>query len=79
MQINDVFESVVKQTEGKFIYLKAGADLNNGQVKQTLELLIQAGLVYPVTHSSTNRIPLGAEAIYTVHEGNKLKTDGDNK
>jgi len=62
LRINDVFESVVKQTEGKFIFEKVGAGLNNGQVKQALELLIMAGLVYPITHTAANGIPLGAEA-----------------
>jgi predicted AAA+ superfamily ATPase len=62
LRINDVFASVVKQAEGKFIYEKVGGGLNNGQVKQALELLIMAGLVYPVTHSAANGIPLGAEA-----------------
>jgi len=30
-------------------------------VKQALDLLIMAGLVYPVTHTAANGIPLGAE------------------
>jgi len=61
MRITEVFESVVKQSEGKFIFEKAGLGLNNAQVKQALELLIMAGLVYPVTHTAANGIPLGAE------------------
>jgi predicted AAA+ superfamily ATPase len=59
--IENVFESVAKQIEGKFIYEHV-LNLNNSQVKQSLELLIMAGLVIPVTHSSANGIPLGAEA-----------------
>ncbi|MDP2115659.1 MAG: DUF4143 domain-containing protein, partial [Bacteroidota bacterium] len=31
------------------------------QIKEALELLIMAGLVIPVTHTSANGIPLGAE------------------
>lgn len=61
MRIAEVFESVVKQSEGKFIFEKAGVGLNNAQVKQALELLIMAGLVHPVTHTAANGIPLGAE------------------
>lgn len=61
LRVVEVFESVVKQAEGKFVFEKAGVGLNNAQVKQTLELLIMAGLVYPVTHTAANGIPLGAE------------------
>lgn len=61
LRIAEVFESVARQSEGKFIYEKAGAGLNNAQVKQALELMIMAGLVHPVTHTAANGIPLGAE------------------
>ena len=60
-RIREVFESVSHQAEGKFVYEKASENSNNMQVKQALELLILAGLVYPVTHTSANGIPLGAE------------------
>jgi len=59
--IKNVFESVVNQIDGKFVYERV-IQLNNSQVKQSLELLIMAGLVIPVTHSGANGIPLGAEA-----------------
>jgi len=61
LRINEVFESVVRQAEGKFVYEKAATQASNSQVKQALEMLIMAGLVYPVTHTSANGIPLGAE------------------
>ena len=60
-RLNEVFESVAHQAEGKFVYEKAGIQVSNLQVKQALELLIMAGLVYPVTHTAANGIPLGAE------------------
>ena len=59
--IENVFESVTNQIDGKFVYERV-EQLNNNQVKQSLELLIMAGLVIPVTHSSANGIPLGAGA-----------------
>ena len=59
--IENVFESVANQIESKFVYENV-AHLNNSQVKQSLELLMMAGLVIPVTHSSANGIPLGADA-----------------
>ena len=61
LRINEVFESVARQAEGKFIYERATVQSSNAQVKQALDLLVMAGLVYPVTHSAANGIPLGAE------------------
>jgi predicted AAA+ superfamily ATPase len=59
-RINEVFGSVAQQAEGKFVYEHVSQELNNGQVKNSLELLIMAGLCYQVTHSSSKGIPLGA-------------------
>jgi predicted AAA+ superfamily ATPase len=59
--LREVFNSVVAQNSNKFVYTKATPNLNRGQVKLCLELLSMAGLIYPVTHSSANGIPLGAE------------------
>jgi predicted AAA+ superfamily ATPase len=61
LRIREVFESVAHQFEGKFVYNRAGEGLTNLQVKQALDLLEMAGLVYSVTHTSANGIPLGAE------------------
>ena len=60
-RILEVFESVVHQAGGKFVYNKASQNLNTLQIKEALELLIMAGLVIPVTHTSANGIPLRAE------------------
>jgi len=60
--LNEVFESVMRQTEGKFVYERAAPGTASATVKQALELLIMAGLVHPVTHTAANGIPLGAEA-----------------
>ncbi|MDR2728287.1 MAG: DUF4143 domain-containing protein, partial [Chitinispirillales bacterium] len=59
-RINEVFSSVAQQAEGKFVYEHVSQNLNNKQVKKSLELLIMAGLCYPVTHTSADGIPLGA-------------------
>jgi len=61
LRIREVFESVVQQAGGKYVYAKASQNLNIAQIKEALELLIMAGLVTPVTHSHANGIPLGAE------------------
>jgi uncharacterized protein len=61
VMLREVFNAVVAQNSKKFVYTKATPDLNRGQVKTCLELLSMAGLIYPVTHTSANGIPLGAE------------------
>ena len=60
-RIQEVFRSVAEQGQGKFVYRKVNPDLRTEQIKIALETLIQAGLVYPITHTAANGIPLGAE------------------
>ena len=60
-RVNEVFSSVAQQVEGKFIYERVSQNLNNEQVKKSLELLLMAGLCYQITHSSADGIPLGAK------------------
>jgi len=60
--IKSVFESIVKQVGTKFKYSNDLTSLTNPMIKQVIDLLEMAGLVYRVTHSSSNGIPLGAEA-----------------
>lgn len=59
-RISEVFDSVVMNSSKPFVYAGA-ANANTKQIKEALELLVKAGLVIPVTHSSSNGIPLGAE------------------
>jgi len=59
--LNEVFESVMHQAQGKFIYEHAAVETGNARVKQALDMLIMAGLAIPVTHSAANGIPIGAE------------------
>lgn len=61
-RISEIFESVIRQTGGKFVYTKAATQANLIQIKEAVSLLIMAGLVIPVTHTSANGLPLGAEA-----------------
>jgi len=62
LRISEVFDSVVRQSGGKFIYTKAATEANLKQIKEAVDLLIMAGLVIPVTHTAANGLPLGAEA-----------------
>ena len=60
-RIREAFEAVVLQMGGKFVYAKAALTSDPRQIKAAIELLILAGLVIPVTHTSSNGVPLGAE------------------
>lgn len=62
VRLIEVFNTVAAQTGNKFTYSYSGASLNYPQIKEALQLLQLAGLVYPVSHSASNGIPLGAEA-----------------
>jgi hypothetical protein len=59
-RILEVFNNVVQQMGTKFSY-SLNTNLNNQQIKEALNMLQMAGLLYFVTHSSSNGIPLGAE------------------
>ena len=61
-RISEVFESVVQQAGGKFVYSKAATQANHKQIKEAIDLLVMAGLAYPVVQSSANEIPLGVES-----------------
>ena len=61
LQISAAFESVIRQLGGKFVYVDKEQVYSAYQIKNAVELLIMAGLVVPVTHSSANGLPLGAE------------------
>jgi len=61
LRVSEVFNAVVQQSGNKFTFTKAATDANIKQVKETIDLLIMAGLVVPVTHSAANGLPLGAE------------------
>ena len=60
-RIREAFDAVVLQAGGKFVYAKAALASDPRQIRVAVDLLILAGLVIPVTHTSANGIPLGAE------------------
>jgi len=61
LRITEVFESVVRQVGNKFKFTGVVSEANHKQIKEALDLLVMAGLVIPVTHTSANGLPLGAE------------------
>lgn len=61
LRIAEVFDSVIRQAGGKFMYSKAAVESSYKQIKEAVDLLAMGGLVIPVTHTAANGIPLGAE------------------
>ncbi|MBW1808832.1 MAG: ATP-binding protein [Deltaproteobacteria bacterium] len=61
MKLQEVFESVVYQAGRKFKYSNVSSTGNSQGYKDALELLVKAGLVYKVHHSSARGVPLGAQ------------------
>lgn len=59
--LREVFRAVVAQCTQKFVIAKAAQEYSGYQIKTGLELLTLAGLIIPVTRTSANGIPLGAE------------------
>lgn len=55
------FQSVMQQIGKKFVYSHVEGNYRTEQVKEALELLCDAGLIYRVQHTSANGLPLGAE------------------
>jgi len=60
-RIREVFASIVEQAGAKFVYSNVVAKASHPQIKETLELLIKAGLAFPVYHTSANGFPMGAQ------------------
>jgi predicted AAA+ superfamily ATPase len=60
-RLTEVFNAIAQQVATKFTYSYPNATINNLQIREAIELLKMAGLVYAVTHSAANGIPLGAE------------------
>ncbi len=59
--LKKTMQSVARQAGGKFVFSHVDERFDSKSVKQALSLLSLAGLVIPVTHTSANGIPLGAE------------------
>ena len=53
-------QSVVTQSGGKFMYSKVGEGYRTEDVKRALSMLVNAGIIKEVRHTSANGLPLGA-------------------
>jgi len=61
IRLEEVFSAIIAQTGQKFTYAKAFTSANQVQMKESIELLKMAGLVYSTIHSSANGLPLASE------------------
>ena len=55
------FQSVIQQIGKKFTYSQVEGNFRTEQVKEALDLLCDAGIIYRIQHTAANGIPLGAE------------------
>jgi uncharacterized protein len=60
-RLMSVLESVAVQAGGKFMYSRVADDLRSEQIRNAAELLVLAGLVYQIPHSSAQGVPLGSQ------------------
>lgn len=61
IRLQEVLSSAAYQAGSKFKYSSVGLDIDSRACKACLELLVQAGLVYKVYHTSARGLPLGAQ------------------
>jgi len=60
--LRNTMKAVAANICSKFKYSSVDNEYDTRQVKQALEMLSMAGLIIPVTHTSANGLPLGAQA-----------------
>lgn len=61
LRIDETFISTATQAGGKFKYSQVNRNLPAYQIKDALELLVLAGLVYKIYHTSAHGIPLHSQ------------------
>ena len=60
-RLTETFRSVAHQSSGKFVCARVSRETKSTAIRDALELLVKAGLVLKVHHTSANGLPLGAE------------------
>lgn len=60
--LKDVLRSVALQGQGKFVYSQVDTSCRTPQIKEALDMLCKAGLIYSVVHTDSNGVPLFSEA-----------------
>ena len=59
-RLAETFRSVALQSGGKFVCARVNRETKSTAIRDALELLVKAGLVVKVHHTSANGLPLGA-------------------
>lgn len=59
--LRQTLKSVAMQAGRKFVFSHVADDVRASSIKDALQLLTLAGLIFPVIHSNGNGVPLGAE------------------
>ena len=67
-RLREVFISMMEQSGSKFVYSQASQTIRYEHIKEAIDLLTMAGLVYPVVHTSANGLPLAAELNHKFHK-----------
>lgn len=60
-RLREVFDSIVFQAGNKFKYSNIDSSSRSQDLKDALDLLLQAGLAYKIYHTSAQGLPLGAQ------------------
>lgn len=68
-RLREVFNSIALQAGSKFKYSNIESASSHQPLKESLDLIVQAGLAYKIYHTSARGLPLGAEL-----KMNKFKT-----
>lgn len=66
--LSATMKSAAVQTTKKFIYAKVPGEYKTAEVKKSLEMLIKAGILIPVTYTDANGLPLGDERNDTIRK-----------
>ena len=60
--LRQTLRSAAVQATKKFVYTRVGEGYKVNEVKKALEMLVQAGILIPVTNTDANGLPLGSGA-----------------
>ena len=60
-RLRETFESITRQTGGKFVYSSVSPECSTYESKISLDLLERAGLAYRIYHAVARGMPLGAQ------------------
>jgi len=61
LRLRHAFQSIAYQAGNKFKYVHVDSDSGSREIKQAVDLIIQAGLAYKVFSSNAQGVPLGAQ------------------